>query len=135
MSYIKEWWIGHNFHFCSLSFSFQPYNIWRWYIISCHVLTGRELFSYGKFWNRQMNLSKPYERSHPKKYDALTEKREKYILLNVKKINRIIRLLQNRFDCTPFLFSFICKFCYYNIPWTFSSNLYLRVAIIQYTYI
>ena len=85
MSYIHEWWICHNFQFRSLSFSFQPYDIWRWYIISCHVLTGRELFSYGKFWNRQMNLSKPYERSHPKKYDALTEKREKYILLNVKR--------------------------------------------------
>ena len=32
-----------------------------------------------------MNLSKPYERSHPKKYDSLIEKREKYILLDVKK--------------------------------------------------
>ena len=43
-----------------------------------------------------MNLSKPYERSPLKKYDALTEKRgEKYILVDIKKINSMIRLLQN----------------------------------------
>ena len=29
------------FIFAASLFSFQPYNIWRWYIISCHVLTGR----------------------------------------------------------------------------------------------
>ena len=29
------------FIFAASLFSFQLYNIWRWYIISCHVLTGR----------------------------------------------------------------------------------------------
>ena len=60
-----------------------------------------------------MNLSKPYERSHPKKYDALIEKREKYILLDVKKINRMIKVLQNWFNCIPI------SFIYLQIPRTF----------------